>query len=104
LVLAAPSGKPIDTPCPNCAERGCKIYPLRPNQCRAYECGWKLYDFPEFLKPNTCGFVITIEPTGTIVLHTDGTDSWRRPKTLRYFGGLALHTPVLVRDGKDVYQ
>jgi len=45
--------KPRNTWCQHCEQgKGCKIYAERPESCRAWSCGWLIWeDIPEFMYP-----------------------------------------------------
>lgn len=47
--------------CHNLTEDGCNIYDNRPNMCHNYYCAWAQELFPEWMKPNECGVVISVE-------------------------------------------
>lgn len=49
--------------CPHVTESGCGIFddPSRPPVCDGYSCAWaSLWFFPEWMRPDRCGFVLTI--------------------------------------------
>ncbi len=39
----------------------CTIYHDRPETCRKYQCMWSQGIFPEWMKPNKCGLMISAE-------------------------------------------
>ena len=39
----------------------CSIYKDRPNSCHSYQCAWTQNLFPEWMKPNNCGVLISVE-------------------------------------------
>lgn len=39
----------------------CTIYKDRPETCRKYQCGWSQGLFPEWMKPNKTGIMVSIE-------------------------------------------
>jgi len=50
-------------PCPHVTDTGCGIYEdlSRPFACGSYGCLWlKDWQFPEFLRPDRCGFILTM--------------------------------------------
>jgi uncharacterized cysteine cluster protein YcgN (CxxCxxCC family) len=71
--------KPAHHGCPHLdsCTAGCRIYPVRPQICKDFECEWlvsqRLNDrMPEWLRPDRCGVMFTKgkEP-GTIEAHRD---------------------------------
>ena len=51
---------------------GCSIYAERPDSCRAFYCNWMLIEAlgPEW-KPNICKFVMTYDPSRSILVQVD---------------------------------
>lgn len=43
---------------------GCDIYQNRPKLCHKYFCAWKQNLFPEWMQPNKCGVLISVENNG----------------------------------------
>lgn len=39
----------------------CSIYTIRPYVCRKYFCAWKQGLFPDFMRPDKCGTLISVE-------------------------------------------
>lgn len=52
--------KTSHTLCVHCEEgRGCRIYPQRPDVCRAYYCGWRwIAPLPEDWRPDQSGILV----------------------------------------------
>ncbi len=69
--------------CPNCQPgSGCKIYEVRPQQCRAFNCLWITQDFlgPDW-KPDKARFVLTMDGTTRwIFVQVDpgAAQAWRK--------------------------
>jgi hypothetical protein len=59
---------------------GCTIYATRPEPCRAFYCNWMLIEAlgPEW-KPNVCKFVMTYDPSRSILVQVDTSypTAWR---------------------------
>jgi Fe-S-cluster containining protein len=47
--------------CPFLINKMCSIYKDRPNVCCSYQCAWTQHLFPEWMKPNECGVLISVE-------------------------------------------
>jgi len=39
----------------------CTIYPDRPSCCSSYQCAWTQNILPEWMKPNKCGVLVSVE-------------------------------------------
>ena len=50
--------KPHDTACPHLCQKGCGIYPERPDECRQFTCMWRESLVPSWMKPNKVHAVI----------------------------------------------
>jgi tetratricopeptide (TPR) repeat protein len=48
-------------PCIYLVEEKCSIYEDRPEACRNYQCAWSQHLFPEWMKPNLSGVLISVE-------------------------------------------
>ena len=48
-------------PCQFLINKICTIYKDRPSMCRNYQCAWTQHLFPEWMKPNKCGVLISVE-------------------------------------------
>jgi Fe-S-cluster containining protein len=48
-------------PCVFRLNNSCAIHKTRPQSCRNYQCAWAQYLFPEWMKPNLCGVMISVE-------------------------------------------
>ena len=75
-------GNPSGQWCPHCIKgRGCGIHPDRPNECRAFFCGYLLWpELGEHWLPAHCNLVVAFKPDGMeIVIHVDPDvpDAWR---------------------------
>lgn len=42
-------------------ERKCKIYEDRPQSCHNYQCAWTQGILSEWMKPNECGVMVSVE-------------------------------------------
>ena len=76
--------KPAGKWCVNAtAGKGCKIYDTRPDDCRAFHCGWLLDASlgPEW-KPDACKFLMYIANDGAFTLLVDPASpaAWRDPR------------------------
>ena len=65
--------KPAGVPCEHLTAQGCGIYDQRPDECRVFDCGWKIASLkvsPK-LRPDRAGFMIYPQPASkptTLVL------------------------------------
>lgn len=50
-------------PCAFLIDKKCSIYSVRPNVCKKYQCAWSQGLFPEWMKPNTSGVLVSVENT-----------------------------------------
>ena len=48
-------------PCIYLSQQGCSIYEDRPESCKKYQCAWTQHLFPEWMQPNKCGAMISVE-------------------------------------------
>ena len=48
-------------PCHFLINKICTIYKDRPRVCQNYQCAWTQHLFPEWMKPNKCGVLISVE-------------------------------------------
>ena len=48
-------------PCIFLVNKLCAIYETRPNTCRNYQCAWTQKILPEWMRPNDCGVLVSIE-------------------------------------------
>lgn len=48
-------------PCVFLVEKQCTIYNDRPKSCQNYQCAWTQGLFPDWMKPNQCGVMISVE-------------------------------------------
>lgn len=39
----------------------CTIYSVRPPTCQKYQCAWTQQILPEWMKPNKCGVLVSVE-------------------------------------------
>lgn len=51
----------IHSPCPYLQNDNCVIYPLRPEACINFYCGWRQGLFSDNLFPPSCNFIISVE-------------------------------------------
>lgn len=78
--------KPASAWCPHCKPgRGCRIYPDRPDECRAFNCLWLVNDrLAEHWRPSKSRLVLTTPEDGIEVRCDPGfSDAWRKEP----FGG-----------------
>ena len=63
-------------PCAFLCSTGCSIYEKRPHTCSYYECAWKQGLFPDWMKPNECGVIISVQnlPNGKQYLNIIETE------------------------------
>ena len=55
--------KPAGVPCVYLSPAGgCGIYERRPQVCKSFLCGWRLYPLPEELRPDRAGVLIRPQP------------------------------------------
>ena len=40
---------------------GCGVHKARPESCRDYQCAWSQYLLPEEMRPDKCGFLVSVE-------------------------------------------
>ena len=48
-------------PCVFLVHKKCTIYNNRPSTCDSFQCAWTQNLFPEWMKPNLCGVLISVE-------------------------------------------
>lgn len=48
-------------PCIYLSQQGCSIYEDRPEGCKKYQCAWTQHLFPDWMQPNKCGAMISVE-------------------------------------------
>lgn len=48
-------------PCVFLVSKICSVYKDRPKSCHDFQCGWTQNLFPEWMKPNLCGVMVSIE-------------------------------------------
>jgi Fe-S-cluster containining protein len=60
--------KPTSTRCRHLYEHGCNIYPLRPDECRRFRCGWLLGFGGDNDRPDASGFVVSAIRNGDEVI------------------------------------
>ena len=42
-------------------EKKCPIYKDRPNSCKNYQCAWSQHLLPEWMRPDKCGVLVSVE-------------------------------------------
>ena len=94
VLAIAELAKPSGTWCPHCTPgTGCRIHDRRPEECRAFSCGWLLDTaFPESWRPDHSKLVFFPDGgTRNVLLHVDpGTpDAWRREPYISWLRGRA---------------
>ena len=105
-------GNPSGQYCPHCIKgRGCGIHPDRPNECRAFFCGYLLWpELGEHWFPAHSKLVVAFKPDGMeIVIHVDPDvpNAWRAEpyySEIRSMAGDALGTvyTIFVQIGRRV--
>jgi hypothetical protein len=50
--------------CPFLLNKICTIYKDRPSTCQKYQCAWSQHLLPEWMKPNKCGVLVSVENDG----------------------------------------
>lgn len=40
---------------------GCGVHKARPEPCRDYQCAWSQHLLPEEMRPDKCGFLVSVE-------------------------------------------
>lgn len=48
-------------PCVFLVNKICSIYKDRPQSCHNYQCAWTQGILPEWMKPNECGVMVSVE-------------------------------------------
>lgn len=48
-------------PCIFLVHKKCSIYNDRPQSCHNFQCAWTQNLFPEWMKPNACGVLVSVE-------------------------------------------
>jgi len=43
---------------------GCGVHKARPEVCRDYQCAWSQELLPEEMRPDKCGFLVSVEQNG----------------------------------------
>lgn len=74
-------GKPASAWCPHCKPgQGCRIYPKRPDECRSFNCLWRVNDLlDERWRPSKSKLVLTTSEDGIEVRCDPGfPDAWRK--------------------------
>lgn len=53
-------------PCIFLVKNICAIYKDRPTSCHSYQCAWTQHLLPDWMKPNLCGVLVSVEtePSG----------------------------------------
>ena len=105
-------GNPSGQWCPHCVKgRGCAIHSDRPNECRAFHCGYLLWpELGEHWRPSRSKLVVAFKPDGMeIVIHVDPgvPNAWRAEpyySEIRSMAGHAAGTAytVFVQIGRRV--
>jgi hypothetical protein len=101
--------KPAQSWCEHCTIGvGCRIYDMRPADCRTFYCGWLLDPrISDAWEPNKCKMVVKFEPK-RIVIHVDRDrrDQWRKEpyhSQIRAWAqaGMAYQGEVIVWEGLE---
>lgn len=63
FLIGEAKGKPFGDgkPCEFLISKKCTIYSDRPQMCRNYQCAWTQFVLPEWMKPNLCGVMVSVE-------------------------------------------
>jgi Fe-S-cluster containining protein len=48
-------------PCNFLIDKKCSIYNIRPNSCVNYQCAWSQHLLPEWMRPDKCGILVSVE-------------------------------------------
>jgi Fe-S-cluster containining protein len=48
-------------PCVFLVEKKCAIYKDRPNSCHKFQCAWTQNLLPEWMRPDNCGLLVSVE-------------------------------------------
>lgn len=48
-------------PCVFLVNKLCSIYNDRPNSCHKYQCAWSQNLLPEWMRPDKCGLLVSVE-------------------------------------------
>lgn len=48
-------------PCVFLVHKRCAIHDTRPQACTNYQCAWSQHLFPEWMRPDSCGVMISVE-------------------------------------------
>jgi hypothetical protein len=48
-------------PCVFLVTNKCSIYKDRPNSCKSFQCAWSQKLLPEWMRPDKCGVLVSIE-------------------------------------------
>lgn len=86
--------KPQEQWCDHChIGTGCRIYDLRPAECRTFTCLWLQNDtIPEDLRPDKSKVVIYRTSESQIMAHVDPSrpDAWKQPRMYGLLNHLAV--------------
>jgi hypothetical protein len=130
LKIEAPElRKAAATPCPHLIAAGCGIYNARPEICRQFLCGWRLFEeLGDDWRPDRSGVIVMqrgadqlprawrAAPYGVLMVVTGGEAAVRRPAFAEYsarlmgrgipvFLGTTAHTILVnehLKGGEDV--
>jgi len=96
--------KPWGKPCQHLCSKGpgCSIYRDRPVACRDFECfwltsqRWPALALPSGLRPDRCGVVVTVNSSGSIIVHCQYPASWKRSPIREWLVEKAAQTIVII--------
>ncbi len=95
--------KPLNSLCKHCTVgQGCKIYEMRPQSCRTYNCVWKEGGISdERLRPDRCGVLFDRVGKFLVAITGEGNrGAWKQPVVQEEIKQhLENGTPVIAREG-----
>lgn len=105
--------KPRQKWCPDCAiGKGCNIYETRPEECRAFYCGWMVdAGIPDHWAPKHSRMVLAYNISqNQVMVHVDASrgDAWRQPPFITDLQNMARHAAsrgrlFLLRSGQEAW-
>ena len=105
--------KPRQKWCPDCTVgKGCNIYETRPEECRAFYCGWMVdASIPDYWAPKQSRMLLAYNTTqNQVMLHVDAgrPDAWRAQPYFNDIQNMARHAATrgrmfLLRNGREVW-
>lgn len=82
-------------------ECGCGIYEDRPQVCKGYQCAWSQSLFPEEMRPDKCGIIVSVESNEKVGQYLRAVIMENNEYTEKYKSYLQtwskkMNTPVLI--------